>query len=198
MQLDHGCGNKHEVRSCSGARKCSTFLVTKLAEPGRAHHLSPSRYERPPEAPIYGCPRFWGFESPKSAQSLSEFWGFQGPRQKICPRLVHFWGFETDLGRFGPSPWTQNKSKIKLQCTSYTRYHPPNFKQQPSNYLQTLWTRSSRFGAPVSSLKTLIASSAPPSTKAARGGRGRGARSRGVYARERGADLTRAKKQKRG
>src|SRR5258708_6315028 len=33
---------------------------------------------RTPEAPIYGCPRYWGFEGPKSALSLSEFWGFEG------------------------------------------------------------------------------------------------------------------------
>ena len=34
--------------------------------------------DRTPEAPIYGCPRYWGFEGPKSALSLSEFWGFEG------------------------------------------------------------------------------------------------------------------------
>src|SRR5260221_11402471 len=87
---------------------------------------------RPPEAPIYGCPRFWGFEGPKSAQSLSEFWGFEGPGRKICPRLVRFWGFETDLGCFGPCPWSQNKSKINVNygvLPGPTRHHPPNFKQ---------------------------------------------------------------------
>src|SRR5258707_15394428 len=81
--------------------------------------------------------------------------------RKICPRLVHFWGFETDLGCFGPCPWSQNKSKINVNygvLPGPTRHHPPNFKQRPSNYLQTSWTRSSRFRAPVSSLKILIAS----------------------------------------
>src|SRR5712692_486976 len=33
---------------------------------------------------------------------------------KFCPRLVHFWGFKTDLGCFGPCPWSQNKSKINV------------------------------------------------------------------------------------
>jgi len=39
---------------------------------------SASERVRTPEAPIYGCPRYWGFEGPKSALSLSEFWGFEG------------------------------------------------------------------------------------------------------------------------
>src|SRR5260221_10599538 len=42
---------------------------------------------RTPEAPIYGCPRYWGFEGPKSALSLSEFWGFEG---KIAQTLSVF------------------------------------------------------------------------------------------------------------
>src|SRR5260221_3773089 len=66
--------------------------------------------------------------------------------RKIFPRLVRFWGFETDLGCFGPCPWSQNKSKINVNygvLPGPTRHHPPNFKQRPSNYLQTSWTRSS-------------------------------------------------------
>ena len=45
------------------------------------HHV------RTPEAPIYGCLRYWGFEGPKSALSLSEFWGFEG---KIAQTLSVF------------------------------------------------------------------------------------------------------------
>src|SRR5258708_5259406 len=45
------------------------------------------RTYRTPEAPIYGCPRYWGFEGPKSALSLSEFWGFEG---KIAQTLSVF------------------------------------------------------------------------------------------------------------
>src|SRR5258707_6119335 len=76
--------------------------------------------------------------------------------RKVCTRLVHCWGFETDLGCFGPCPWSQNKSKINVNygvLPGPTRHHPLNFKQWPSNYLQTSWTRSSRFRAPISSLK---------------------------------------------
>jgi len=53
-----------------------------LSRPG-----APCRYHRTPEAPIYGCPRYWGFEGPKSALSLSEFWGFEG---KIAQTLSVF------------------------------------------------------------------------------------------------------------
>ena len=47
---------------------------------------------RPWEAPIYGCLRFWGFEGPKSAQSLSEFWGFEGPELENLPEACLFLG----------------------------------------------------------------------------------------------------------
>src|SRR5260370_20121132 len=56
--------------------------------------------------------------------------------RKICPRLVCFWGFETDLGCFGPCPWSQNKSKINVNygvLPGPTRHHRPNL----NNGLQT-------------------------------------------------------------
>src|SRR5216684_8731906 len=51
--------------------------------------------------------------------------------RKICPRLVRFWGFETDLGCFGPCLWSQNKSKINVNygvLPGPTRHHPLNFE----------------------------------------------------------------------
>ncbi len=58
----------------------------------RARTLLLHRPVRTREAPIYGCPRYWGFEGPKSAPSLSEFWGFQGPRPENLPKACPFLG----------------------------------------------------------------------------------------------------------
>src|SRR5713226_798838 len=67
-------------------------LMTPCAPPSRAR-APPSRASpQAPEAPIYGCPRFWGFEGPKSAQSLSKFWGFEGPESEILPKACPFLG----------------------------------------------------------------------------------------------------------
>ena|SRR5258708_6638353 len=67
--------------------------------PGSTQPPNWRRASRPREAPIYGCPRFWGFE--------------------------------TDLGCFGPCPWSQNKSKINVNygvLPGPTRHHPLNFE----------------------------------------------------------------------
>src|SRR5260221_14210361 len=40
-------------------------------------------------------------------QVCPNFGDFRVQGQKICPKVVHFGGFETDLGCFGPGPWTQ-------------------------------------------------------------------------------------------
>ncbi len=65
--------------------------------PDRYHRTNQKRErlgdrDRPREAPIYGCPRFWGFEGPKSAQSLSKFWGFEGPESESLPEACPFLG----------------------------------------------------------------------------------------------------------
>ncbi len=81
--------------------------------------------------------------------------------RKICPRLVRFWGYETDLGCFGPGPWTQNKSKINVNYGVLPGPTLDTIPQILNNGLQItsrLHGRSSRFRAPVSSLKILIAS----------------------------------------
>ncbi len=40
-------------------------------------------------------------------QVCPNFGDFRVQGWKICPKVVHFGGFETNLGCFGPGPWTQ-------------------------------------------------------------------------------------------
>ena len=54
------------------------------------------------------------FRAQNQPQVCPNFGDFRVEGQKICPKVVRFWGFETDLGYFGPGPWTQNNLKINL------------------------------------------------------------------------------------
>src|SRR5258708_4214373 len=83
----------NEVRECSEAA-IQNLTQDRQRQPQRSGLPAQTKgcSGRPREAPIYGCPRFWGFEGPKSAQSLSEFWGFEGPESENLPEACPFLG----------------------------------------------------------------------------------------------------------